>query len=322
MDKVQHYIAWMREYLKDYILENTGLKVLALLITAVLWLSVASRPVAQVTLRNVPILFPNLPDAPNLEVTETDVPSAQVYLEGPRDIVDSIRPNEVTVYADMRGVEPGVRVKQLAIDTSRLPSSVKGIVDPREIRVTVERVIEKEVKVKPRVEGKPPDGYEIIATQVNPAFIRIGGAESRVREINEVSTETVRLSTHTEPFSEAVAIDIGSTNVNITSQSPRQVMLSVVITEKRTERVLTNVPVAVLNAPAGARALPSTVTVTVFGPQSLIQAISQADVNVSVDYRNDSIGRQNFQLKATIAANYADKIVVRNLEPTTVHVRF
>src|SRR5262249_23602525 len=146
-DQVQRYVTAIREYLKDYFLENTGLKVLALLITAVLWLSVASRPVAQVTLRNVPIPFQKLPESQNLEVTDTDAPSAQVYLEGPRDIVDSIRPNEVTVFADMKSVEPGVRVKQLMIDMSRLPSSVKGVVDPREIRIRVERVLEKDVPV-------------------------------------------------------------------------------------------------------------------------------------------------------------------------------
>ena len=143
---MQRYLTAIREYLKDYFLENTGLKVLALLITAVLWLSVASRPVAQVALRNVPILFLNLSASPLLEVTDTDVQSAQVYLEGPRDIVDSIRPNEVAVIADMTGVESGVRVKQLTVDMSRLPSSVKGVVEPREIRVRVERVTEKDLR--------------------------------------------------------------------------------------------------------------------------------------------------------------------------------
>src|SRR6185369_11365300 len=112
MNWLGNYRDAIREYARDYVLENTGLKVLALLITAVLWLSVASRPVTQVALRNVPILFLNLSASPLLEVTDTDVPSAQVYLEGPRDIVDSIRPNEVTVIADMTGVESGVRVKQ------------------------------------------------------------------------------------------------------------------------------------------------------------------------------------------------------------------
>jgi YbbR domain-containing protein len=318
---LQRYLTAIKEYLKDYILENTGLKVLALLITAVLWLSVASRPQQQVTLRNVPIVFLYLPDSPNLEVTDTDAPSAQVYLEGPRDIVDSIRPNEVTVFADMKGVEPGVRVKPLMIDMSRLPSSVKGIVEPREVRIHVERVIEKDVPVRPRFDGEPPAGFETIGWQINPPTVRVGGAESRVRDIKEVSTETVRLTGHTEPFTQFVAIDIGSANVNVTDQSQRRVLLSVTISEQRKERMLTNVPVALINAPGGARAIPSMMTVTLYGPRSLVDAITPGDITAVVDYKLIPVGQTRFTPQINLSANYADKIMVRTVEPPTVRVR-
>ncbi|MFL6215297.1 MAG: CdaR family protein [Blastocatellia bacterium] len=318
---MQRYLTAIKEYLKDYILENTGLKVLALLITAVLWLSVASRPQQQVALRNVPIVFQNLPDSPNLEVTDTDAPSAQVYLEGPRDIVDSIRPNEVTVYADMKGVEPGVRVKPLMIDTSRLPSSVKGVVEPREIRIHVERVIEKDVPVKPRFDGETSAGYEMIGWQINPPTVRVGGAESRVRDIKEVSTETVRLTGHTEPFSEFVAIDIGSANVNVTDQSQRRVLLSVTISEQRKERTLTGLPLTLINAPGGARAIPAMLTVTFYGPRSLVDDITPADISAVVDYKAEPAGANHFTPQIDFTPNYADKVMVRAVEPPTVRVR-
>ena len=318
---MERYLTAIKEYLKDYILENTGLKVLALLITAVLWLSVASRPVAQVTLRNVPILFQNLPESPNLEVTDTDAPSAQVYLEGPRDIVDSIRPTEITVFADMRAVEPGVRVKQLTVDTGRLPASVKAVVDPREIRVRVERVIEKDVPVKPRFDGEPPPGFELIGWQIVPPTVRIGGAESRVHDINEVSTETVRLSGHTEPMTENVAIDIGSANVNLSDQSPRKVTLSVVISEQRKERTLSGLPVTLINAPGGAKARPATVTVTLYGPRSLVDAITPDDVTVAVDFKSEPANPNRFKPEVTLTAAFADKVMVRSIEPATVQVR-
>jgi hypothetical protein len=318
---VQRYLTAIREYLKDYILENTGLKVLALLITAVLWLSVASRPQQQVVLRNVPIEFQNLPGSPNLEVTDTDAPSAQVFLEGPRDIVDSIRPNEVTVYADMKSVEPGVRVKPLMIDMSRLPSSVKGVVEPREIRVHVERVIEKDVPVKPRFDGEPPQGYEVIGWQINPPNVRLGGAESRVRDIKEVSTETVRLNGHTDSFTEFVAIDIGSANVNVTDQGQRRVLLSVTISEQRKERTLSGIPLTLINAPGGARAIPGTLTVTFYGPRSLIDALTPADVTAVVDYKSQTAGSPRFTPQITLSPAYADKVMVHAIEPPTVRVR-
>ena len=318
---MERYLTAIKENLKDYILENTGLKVLALLITAVLWLSVASRPVAQVTLRNVPILFQNLPESPNLEVTDTDAPSAQVYLEGPRDIVDSIRPTDITVVADMRAVEPGVRVKQLMVDTGRLPASVKAVVDPREIRVRVERVIEKDVPVKPRFEGEPASGYEVVGWQIVPANVRIGGAESRVRDISEVSTETVRLTGRTEPLTENVAIDIGSANVNLSNQSPRKVALSVVISEQRKERTMSGLPVTLINASGGAKARPATVTVTLYGPRSLVDAITPEDVTVAVDYKSEPASPYRFKPTVALSAAYADKVVVHSVEPATIQVR-
>src|SRR2546421_3757711 len=97
MGKMLQYQVALKEYAKDYILENTGLKVLALLITGVLWLSVASRPVSQVTLKDVPIEFHNLPDSSNLIVSKYDTLSARVYVEGPRDVVDSLQPSAVSV---------------------------------------------------------------------------------------------------------------------------------------------------------------------------------------------------------------------------------
>ncbi|HXI93899.1 MAG TPA: hypothetical protein VNO24_28265, partial [Blastocatellia bacterium] len=87
MDWMNDYLKGLKEYARDYVLENTGLKVLALLITGVLWLSVASRPVSQITL-SVPIESPNLVDSPNLIVSKYDPKTARVDLEGSRDVLD------------------------------------------------------------------------------------------------------------------------------------------------------------------------------------------------------------------------------------------
>src|SRR5262249_11935573 len=216
MDWVSHYLTAAKEYARDYVLENTGLKVLALLITAVLWLSIASRPVSQIPITNVPIEFLNLNQSPLLAVSKYDTLSARVFVEGPRDVLDSLRSSQITVVADMVNVEPGVRVIPLKIDSSRLPASVRvREIEPRSIRVTVERVIEKDAPVIPRFEGQPAPGFELVSSQVTPFSIKIAGAESQLHDIRDVSTETIRLNERTESFSERVAIDTGSPNVNL-----------------------------------------------------------------------------------------------------------
>src|SRR5262245_32310626 len=276
MDWMRDYVKLLKEYARDYVLEHTGLKVLALLITAVLWLSVASRPVSQIALSGQ-IEF-KLPDSSI--VSKTDTATARVFVEGPRDVLDSLATGQLAVLADLRTVEPGFRVVPLEIERNRLPANARvTAIEPPRIRVTVERVIDKEVPIIPRFEGDPGQGYQVTDWHITPETVTIAGAESQVREVTEVSTETVRQTDKRDSFSQRVAIDIGSSNLSIISAGGGNVMLSVNIGEIRKERVIENVSVGLFAAPGRARLMPRLVRVTVYGPRSAVDAITPADVN-------------------------------------------
>lgn len=317
MHWMNDYLKRLKEYARDYALENTSLKVLALLITGVLWLSVASRPVSQAALNGVPIEFSNL--SPNLTPSKYPALVARVYLEGSRDVLDTLRAGQLAVTADMSGVEPGVRVIPLKIDINRLPANVSmKEIEPPAITVTVERVVEKEVPVVPRFEGEPPPGYQVIDWQIIPYTVKIAGAESQMREITDVSTETVRLTDKTATFSAQVAIDIGSPNLSISEDSGRKVMLTVNIGEVRKERVIDDVPVALFGAPGRTRAIPRLVKVTVYGARSAVDDMTASDLSVSVEYR----GAPGMVIpKVTLAAEFEDRVVVRLVTPQTVRLR-
>ena len=309
----------IREYARDYVLENTGLKVLALLITAVLWLSVASRPVTQIALNSVPIEFHNWPESPNLTVSKYDTLNARVYLEGPREVIDSMRGAQFNVAADMTGVEPGVRLIPLNIDTKSLPANVRvKDIEPRKIRVTVERVVEREVPIVPRFEGKPPPNFEVIDWHINPDTVKIGGAESQVHDITEVSTETVSLNDRAAAFTDLVAIDIGSPNLSLSESSGGKVTLSVNIGEIRKERVIANVPVTVLDGPPRIRAVPATVSVTVYGPRSMVDSLTSGDLDTSVVYQR---GVRDVAPKVKLSVDLADRVVVRSVQPQRIRIR-
>jgi YbbR domain-containing protein len=319
---MQKFLDTIKDYARDYVLENTGLKVLALLITGVLWLSVASRPVSRVTLRDVPIEFRNLKDSPRLTVSKADSVVAQVFVEGPRDSIDALRSGEVTVVADMTDVEAGVRVIRLKLETGRLPANVTARdIEPRTIGVTVERVIEKEVPVVPNLEGHLPPGYEIIHWQITPQTVRVSGAESQMRDVTELSTETVSLTGKTEPFSGPVAIYKGALNLNIIDEGRTDVMLSVSVGEVRKERVLGRVPVAVFGAPASREPVPRFVKVTLFGATSAVDAMTVSDVNVAVEYDQHAAKSGLFTPKVTVAPGYSELVTVRSVEPASVRIK-
>ncbi|HKA17259.1 MAG TPA: CdaR family protein [Blastocatellia bacterium] len=315
MHWIDDYLKAIKEYARDYVLENTGLKVLALLITGVLWLSVASRPVSQVAM-NGAIEF-NLPESH--AVSKYDTLNARVYLEGPRDTLDALRAGQLTVTADMSDVEPGVRVIALKVDPSRLPANVRvKEIEPPTITVTVERVVEKEVPVSPRWEGAPPSGYELMDWVITPPTVKIAGAESQMKELTRVSTETVRLTDKISSFAEKVAIDIGSPNYTITEDSSRKVMLQATIEETRKVRVIENIPVAVSSAPSRARPIPRSVSVTLYGARSAIDEITISDVSVSVEYQP---GSRTFTPIVTLSPTFVDRVAVRSIEPKTISIR-
>lgn len=319
MDWMSQYLKSLKEYAKDYVLENTGLKVLALLITGVLWLSIASRPVSEAALNGVPIEFHNLPDSPVLTVSKYPPLFARVDLEGPRDTIESLRAGQLVVIADMSTVDPGIRVIDLEIDPKLLPANIKvKSIEPRRITVTVERVVEKEVPITPRFEGDPPQGFQVVDWQIVPPTVKIAGAETQIREITQVSTETVRLSDRTDTFSEQVAIDIGSTNLNISGNSGGKVMLTVNIGEARKERVIDNVPVTLSGAPLRARPFPKVISVTVYGPRSNVDALDVTDIGAVIEYQP---GLRVLTPKITLPPGVSDSVVVRSIEPPKVRVR-
>jgi len=319
LDWLSEYRKAIREYVRDYVFENTSLKVLALLITAVLWLSVASRPVSQITLNGVPIEFHNSDPSQNLTVSKYDASAARVYLEGPRDVLDAVRGGQFVATADMSGIQPGFRVLALKIDPKSLPANVrvKGI-DPASVRVTVEQVIEREIPITPRFEGSPPPGYEVIDWHVDPETVKIAGAESQVRDINEVSTASVRLSNRMAPFYETAAIDIGSPNLTISGDGSRKVTLSVNIGESRMQRIISGVPVTLIGGPLRARCEPSVISVTVFGSKTDVNSLKSIDLTAMVEFHPGvHIATPNVKLPSDLS----DRVTVRSVTPEKVRIR-
>jgi YbbR domain-containing protein len=319
MDRMLYGLQALREYTKDYVLQNTGLKILALLITSVLWLSVASR-LSQVTLNPVPIEFSN--PSPDLTISKYDTLSAKVFLRGPKDVIDALRSSDLAVVADLQGIEPGVRVIPLKVDVKRLPPGIDEQsveIEPRSIRLTIERVVEVELQVTPRIEGEVSQGYEIYHVVIRPEKVKVIAPASHIKDVVNVSTESVNVAGKTETFSQQVAIDTGSPNVS-TSEENQKVMLTIVIGEARKERLIDKIPVTFINVPQDVQPQPKFARVVVLGPPSILEVLTLADVEVVADYATLTEQSQDIKLVVRFPI-HADILTMRSVEPTMIRVR-
>jgi YbbR domain-containing protein len=319
MDRMLYGLKALKEYSKDYILQNTGLKILALLITSVLWLSVASR-LSQVTLNPVPIEFANLPQ--DLTLSKYDTLSVKLFLRGPKDVIDSLRSSDLAVIADLQGIEPGFRVIPLKIDEKRLPSSIDAQsveVEPRNIRVNVERVVEVELPVKPRIEGEVPPGYEIYNVVSLPPMVKVSASASHIKDVTNVSTESINVAGRTETFTQQVVIDTGSGNVN-TGEDNQKVMLTVLIGEARKERVIEKIPVTYLNAPEGKPLQAKFARVVVLGPPSVLDSLTANEIEVTADLAApaEPSGEMKLSVKFLL---FPERLSLRSVEPATLRMK-
>jgi len=175
------------------------------------------------------------------------------------------------------------------------------------------------VLVKPRFDGEPSHGYQVVNWQVLPSSIRVVGAASQIRDITEVSTETVSLSGKSTSFTENVAIDIGSTNISIEGDSSRQVNLTVNIAEARKERVIDKVPVSVTGS-STARPNPAFVSVKVSGPASSVDLLAPSDLSATVEYRKNARGEIDVKPDVRLS-NDPDNIRIISVTPDSIRLK-
>jgi hypothetical protein len=134
--------------------------------------------------------------------------------------------------------------------------------------------------VASRVEGKPPDGFELLGVEARPPRVRVRGPESRVNALEKAPTETVLLDGKTEPFVAAqTAIDIRDRRL-----TPLTAVVDVIVRvgEARVTRRVANVPVRLADGAEGSPA-PARATVEVRGPRSVVERLRAEEIALVVE---------------------------------------
>jgi YbbR domain-containing protein len=197
-------------WLRKLFLEDWGLKLLALAITAVLWLAVTGQN-QPMTLRvsgvQLNFLRPN-----GLEITNEPPGTVDVVLTGSKDKLDRIGPRDLVATLDLSDQKAGERVLKLSRDRMKMDLQEDIKVQefhPGTISVRLEPVIEASLEVDVKFEGKLPEGYEIVGVNVKPARVRLRGPADRISSLRKATTETVWLDGKKESF------DLTNVNINI-----------------------------------------------------------------------------------------------------------
>ena len=260
--------------LRRIFLEDWSLKLLSLAIALVLWLVVTGQNEPVTAHVNVQLNFIR----PQLFEISNDPPrTVDVMLTGSRNKLDDLTALDLVATVDLSNQPPGERVLRLADKAViSLPQGVK--VDgfqPSAIPIRLEPIIERQIAIEPKLEGKPPDGYQVYAVRPNKETVMVRGPESRVNALHKLQTESIWLSGRNATFTASdLGIDVPDTKVDLLDPV---VNVQVEIAEGSTERTYSGVPSGLVDFKG---VIGPSVSITVSGPPSVLDRLKADDMKI------------------------------------------
>jgi YbbR domain-containing protein len=264
---------------------NLALKGISLLLAALFWFVIAGEKTSERGL-SVPVELQNFPR--DLELTGEAVTSVEVRLRASPGIIHGLGPRDLSAVIDLQGAAAGERIVHLSPDTIRVPYGVKVVkVTPSILTLNFERTLEKDVPVRPRLQGRPAAGHEVAEITSEPAHVRIAGPKSRVQEVESAFTEPVSLDAATATVVDTVSIGLEDPMLRLSGGS--RVKVTARIREEQGRKTVEGLPVEVRGGAAQVR--PAAVRVDLAGPLALLKDLDRTRVRPYVAITRDGLER-------------------------------
>jgi YbbR domain-containing protein len=212
-----------------YLLNHLELKILALISAITLWLFV-------VGFENNSFRFPeeiniqavNVPQ--DLSLT-ADLGTATLRIRTDQDVLKNLTKSDFDVTVDLKNAKAGSQ--EIPVTTTSKNDKVTILkVDPATVRVSLEPVSQKEVKIRTVVTGNPQKGYTVKDETLSRQTATVSGGKSLVDKISEVVAEINLDGSETTNFKQNITLEVAdSTNrlLKTVSIVPDQVVADVTI---------------------------------------------------------------------------------------------
>lgn len=175
--------------MRRLLFRNLGWKLAALAASCLLWVVIngANDLTGSVS---APVQYRNLPA--NLEIGNETAEQVHLILRGPSPLLSRAAANPSPVVLDLSDVHaPGEKTFSITTANVRLPGGVtleRAV--PGQIRLRLERLLHKDVRVRVRMEHVPA-GMRAVVEEMAPPLLTITGPENQVRTIDEVEADPI-----------------------------------------------------------------------------------------------------------------------------------
>lgn len=177
--------------IKDLILHNFALKILAIIIAIVLWIVIVNidNPSKRQPITGIGVSILNgsvLTDKGYIYQVESGA-IISIVIKAPQSIADELKASDFYAYADIS--ERMTESDRVQIHVSCIKEDVADQVDIVSLRteyvqLSIDNKVDKELPLDVEIEGTPASGYVVGDYSLSPTTIKLTGAESIVSEIS------------------------------------------------------------------------------------------------------------------------------------------
>ena len=179
---------------KAKIFENFGLKILAVLISILLWLAVinVSDPVINTAYSDIPVIVTNTEsvttDGKVYELESESVVSISVSAK--RSVQDFLSEDNFKAIVDLDDYNPATGLVPIRVECNKYSGQIESMKSKTEFAsVKIEEMMRKQFVILPIVSGEPEEGYVVGNVTTAENIVRISGAQSVVSTIKKVTAE-------------------------------------------------------------------------------------------------------------------------------------
>jgi YbbR domain-containing protein len=304
---------WFRgqRWAKDW-----GFKALSLLFAILMWYFVVGEDKVDMTVY-VPIEITNLPQ--NLIIANQYKKQLEVAVSGPRGLVRTITNQRITRSIDLSDAKPGTQIVQNKSDNIKFPRGITiQRIQPANITLTIDRLLERELPINPVVTGEPAVGFRVVAITAKPQSISLKAPAEALKVTDFLSTKPIDLTGSTTNISKQVDLDVIPEMEELVGESV--VTVNVTIKEKMIPREFVGIPIEFKHVGRNLayRLSHRQVTVKAELPYRLSQTRTKTPrVTATVDAGNLTPGRH--ELPVTVTPD-TPGVTVTEVNPPTITV--
>jgi YbbR domain-containing protein len=295
---------------------HLGLKIVALIMATLLWLTVAGEHVVERIIR-IPIEFRNIP--PDLEVVGDPPDTVDVRLRGSSTFISGLNPGEVVAVLDLEKARPGSRLFHIRNEDVRSPFGVEvAQVVPATVGIELEKSARRQVPVVAQVEGDPAPGFVVGQIAAQPATVEIVGPESRVKKVSQAITEPINVEGARHDVRDVVTV--GMTDAALRLVQPQSATVVVSVVPAPVERELAGVPVRARNRGRVQRVeiSPPVVTVSIRGLREAVNSVAPDAIDAFVDLADLGAGRYNLRVQVEPSQQYGVSAIAPQVVDVTI----